>query len=78
MTIAEITLSNKEKFALEISRIKRNHNLNTIDAIVFFCEENECDIMDIIPVIDVRLKEEMWNVAIENRYILEKKQPSLF
>lgn len=78
MTISEITLTNKEKFALEISRIKINNNFNTIDAIIYFCEKNECDVLDIISVIDRRLKEEIWEAALEDRYILDKKTLNLF
>lgn len=78
MTIQEITLSNKEKFSLELSRIKVQHNLNTIDAIIFFCDQNECDVVEIVSAIDRTIKEELWEDALKERYILAKPLGDIF
>lgn len=68
----EITLSNKEKFALEISRIKKKHSLSSFDAILHFCEENECDVEDILAMLDRTTKEELKQDAIKENRVQQK------
>lgn len=52
--------------------------MNTIDAIVYFCEQNECDVSEIVTALDRTLKEELWEDALSERYIIAKKKGSLF
>jgi hypothetical protein len=71
MTINEITLSNSERFSLDVIRIKKDHNCTTIEAIVEFCEINQCEYQDVINanLIDRNLKELIWEDAVKQRQV---------
>ncbi len=75
---SDIVLSNKQKFTLEISRLSSNHSVSTLEAIMMFIEQNECDVLDIVPVIDRSIKEQLWECAKEERYILHEEVSTLF
>ena len=72
----DLLLSNKEKLAIEIAKIKSQHDMTTLEAIVLFCEVNECDILDIVPAISRTLREEIYEDAVKNRLILEDTKVS--
>ena len=40
---------------------------------VSFCEDNECDMEDLIPLLDKSMKERIRVEAIQNRYVLTQK-----
>ena len=50
---------NSAKFAQEIEKLVKNENLNYIDAIVLFCEENNIEIDSITKLISKPLKEKL-------------------
>ena len=50
---------NSAKFAQEIEKLVKNENLNYIDAIVLFCEENNIEIDSITKLIYKALKEKL-------------------
>jgi len=54
----------KEKFALEIENIATQENLNYIDAIVLFCDQNEIEVDAVIKLITKPLKEKLrWDAT---------------
>ena len=50
---------NSAKFAVEIEKLVKKENLNYIDAIVLFCEENSIEIDSITKLISKPLKEKL-------------------
>ncbi len=50
---------NPAKFALEIEKLVKQENINYIDAIVLFCEENSIEIDSITKLISKPLKEKL-------------------
>ena len=71
----QIEVSNKEYFASNIRTIARNNNLDLVEAITSFCEDNEYQMEDIIPLLDKNLREEIKVDAIAGRYIRGFKIP---
>ena len=74
----EIEVTNKEKFASQIRAIARYNNLNLIDAITSFCEDEEIMIEDVIPLLDRNLKEEIRVTAVGLNYVRGEKVTTLF
>ena len=50
---------NSAKFAVEIEKLVKKENLNYIDAIVLFCEENSIEIDSITKLVSKPLKEKL-------------------
>lgn len=75
---ADIVLSNKQKFSLEIARLRSKHNIDTLEAIMLFVENNDCDILDVVPVIDRSIKEKLWEAFKKDRYVLNQDVSTLF
>lgn len=71
----EIVASSKEQFAANIRSIARKNKLNVIDAITSYCEDNEIQMEDVLPLLDRNLKEEIRVTAIEDRYVRGFKKP---
>jgi len=76
--VKEIEVTNKEKFASQIRAIARYNNLNLIDAITSFCEDEEIMIEDVIPLLDRNLKEEIRVTAVGLNYVRGEKVTTLF
>ena len=74
--VNEIEVNSKEQFAATMRQIARKNDLNLIDAITSYCEDNEIQMEDVLPLLDRNLKEEIRVAAIEGRYIRGVKQPS--
>lgn len=72
----EIVASSKEQFAANIRSIARKNKLNVIDAITSYCEDNEIQMEDVLPLLDRNLKEEIRVTAIEDRYVRGFKKPA--
>lgn len=75
---ADIVLTNKQKFSLEIARLSSTHGIDTLEAIMMFVEINECDVMDIVPVIDRSVKEKLWECFKDSRAVLNEDVARLF
>ena len=59
----------KEKFAEDIEAIVLNKNMNYIDAIVLYCEENNIEIESVNKLISKPLKDKIKFVATELNYL---------
>ena len=74
-----IEVTNSEKFAAEIRKLAKDNEINLIEAITSYCEDNDTMMEDVIPLIDGNLKEELRIDAIDNRYVVgAKKTAKLF
>lgn len=71
----EVEITSKEKFASEIRRLARDNNLNLIEAITSYCEDNNVMMEDIIPLLDKNIREEIRCDAIDHRYVVGFKKP---
>lgn len=71
----EVEITSKEKFAAEIRGIARDNNLDLIEAITSYCEDNDVFMEDVIPLLDKNLKEEIRCAAIEGRYVVGIPKP---
>jgi hypothetical protein len=69
---ADINLTNKQKFTLEIARLSQIHGLNTLDSILYFCEINDCDVLDIVPVVDRSIKDMLFENYKDRREIKQE------
>jgi len=67
--VKEIEVTNKEKFAAEIRYIARVNDLNLVEAITSYCEDNEIMMEDAIPLLDRNMREELKVCAIQNRMV---------
>lgn len=77
--VNEIEVSSKEQFAATVRQIARKNGLNLIDAITSYCEDNEIQMEDVLPLLDRNLKEEIRVAAIDGRYVRGfKKTAKLF
>lgn len=75
----EVEITSKEKFASEIRQLARDNDLNLVEAITSYCEDNDVMMEDIIPLLDKNIKEEIRCDAIDNRYVVGiKKHKKLF
>ncbi len=72
----EVEVNNKEQFAATVRKIARRNNLNLIDAITSYCEDNDVQMEDVIPLLDRNLKEEIRVTAVEHRYVTGIKAPA--
>ena len=70
----DIEKSTKEQFALKIAEIGTKNNLDIIESISSFCEDNLIEIEDIIHLLDRSMREKIKMVAIEKRYVLGIKK----
>lgn len=60
----------KERFASIIKDIATTNDLNMIEAVTSYCEENDIDMSEVIPLMDRNLKEQIKLDAIKHRYVL--------
>ena len=58
-TVLSKKFMNSAKFAQEIEKLVKKENLNYIDAIVLYCEENNIEIDSITKLISKPLKEKL-------------------
>lgn len=65
------------KFSTEIENIVRQEKINYIDAIVFFCEQNDLEIDSITKLVSKSLKEKLKHDAIELNFIKKTSQAKL-
>ena len=65
----EIEITNKQKFAAQMRMIAHNNDLNLVEAVTSYCEDNEFHMEDVIPLFDHNMKEELRVCATENRMI---------
>lgn len=65
------------KFAEEIENIASNQNINYIDAIVFFCEENTIDLESVPKLISKPLKEKIKYEAMELNFLKKTSRARL-
>ncbi len=66
-----------QKFSQEIEQIVKSSNLNYIDAIVFYCEENSIEIETVSKLISKPLKEKLKNDAIELNFLKKTTRAKL-
>ena len=67
----------KEKFAEDIENLVLTTNMNYIDAIVQYCEDNEIEIESVGKLISKPLKEKIKNVATELNYMKKTSKGKL-
>lgn len=67
----------KEKFAEDIEAIVLNKNMNYIDAIVLYCEENNIEIESVNKLISKPLKDKIKFVATELNYLKKTSRGKL-
>ena len=67
----------KEKFAEDIEQLVLNTNMNYIDAIVQYCEDNEIEIESVGKLISKPLKEKIKYVATELNYMKKTSKGKL-
>lgn len=65
------------KFAEEIENIASSQNINYIDAIVFFCEENTIDLESVPKLISKPLKEKIKYEAMELNFLKKTSRARL-
>lgn len=65
------------KFSLEIERIVMDQNINYIDAIVHFCEENNFEIESVTKLVSKPLKEKLRWDATRLNYIKQTSKAKL-
>lgn len=65
------------KFSLEIERIVKEQKCNHIDAIVFFCEENQLEIESVTKLISKPLKERLRYDAINLNFMKRNSKAKL-
>lgn len=73
--MSEIEITSKEKFAAEIRRISRENDLDLIEAITSYCEDNNIMMEDVIPILDKNIREEIRCAAIDGRYVVGIPKP---
>jgi len=66
-----IDVLNREKFSLIVEQIVKEKKISYMDAIVWWCEENEFDIQDVNKLISPLIKEKI-KVEAENLNFLPK------
>lgn len=62
----------EESFFKTIANIVVENNFDYIEAIVFFCEENDLDIEEIIPLINRTMKEKI-KVSAEDKGLVKRE-----
>jgi len=73
MIMKAIEVTNKEKFAATIRTIARENDLNLIESISSYCEDNEIDMEDVIPLLDKNMKAELRVCAVQHRMVPGEK-----
>jgi hypothetical protein len=63
---------NEQKFMTIIKELMSKHNINHIDAILLFCEENEIEVEDVKPFIGKSLKSAVKNDAEETGLMISR------
>ena len=71
----EVEITNKEKFASEIRKLAQDNDLNLIEAITSYCEDNDVMMEDVITLLDDNIREELKCAAIDHRYVVGFKTP---
>lgn len=54
-----------ESFAVIIEKICQEHGINRIDAILMYCDENEIEYEEIVPIVKGSMKERIKADAME-------------
>jgi len=73
--MTELDFMTPESFYKEISVICSEHSMTYIDAVLSYCEDNDLDVEEILPLISRPLKERIKVDASNNGYM--KKTASL-
>ena len=68
---------NSKEFAFKIENIVKEKKISYMDAVVWYCDENEIDIATVNPMINKSLKEKIKVEAIDKKMIKEKKGGTL-
>ena len=68
---------NSKKFGLKIEEIVKEKKISYLDAVVWFCEENEIDTGSVSPMINKALKEKLQIEAEEKRLIKKSSSATL-
>lgn len=66
----DIDRSTKEQFAVKIIERCSKNNIDVIESIALFCEDNQLEIEDILHLLDKSMKDKIKMIAIEKRYVL--------
>lgn len=66
------------KFSYDIEKLASNHNMNYIDAIVHYCEENDIEYTSVSKLISKPLKEKLKIDAQKLNYIKKTSRAKLF
>ena len=67
----------KEKFAEDIENLVLNSDMNYIDAIVMYCEDNDIEIESVGKLVSKPLKEKIKYVATELNYMKKTSKGKL-
>jgi hypothetical protein len=68
---------NASKFSLEIEKIVIEENVNYIEAIVLFCEENNMEVESVTKLISKPLKEKLKRDAIDLNFMKKTTRAKL-
>jgi len=69
--IEDFEMVNSEDFSMNLIENSINSNLDIIETIVSFCEENELSMEDVIPLLDKNIIDRIKVCGVENRYIID-------
>ena len=66
-----------QKFAQDVENIVKNSNMNYIDAIVLYCDENSIEIDTVSKLVSKPLKEKLKNDAIQLNFLKKTTKAKL-
>lgn len=69
--IEDFEMVNSEDFSMNLIENSINSDLDIIETIVSFCEENELSMEDVIPLLDKNIIDRIKVCGVENRYIID-------
>lgn len=61
------------QFSMSLIQDSLHSNVNIIDTIVGYVEDNELDMEDVIPLLDQSIQERIRVCGVEERYVLGQK-----
>lgn len=60
---------NSKEFSLEIEKVVKEKRISYMDAVIWYCEQNEIDVSTVSPLVNKSLKEKIQNEAIDLRML---------
>lgn len=69
----DVVMQTPEQFSMGLIKESLKTQVNIIDTVVAYCEENEMDMEDVIPLLDQSIVERIRVCGVEERYILGEK-----